>query len=107
MKILTNYEDLVGKTIAFAHVGHFAKQMTFGTKDGCILMASMTYNPHANDSQVFVYREHRVMDTLQRDTWLCEQLRKRGIFDLAVYKEDRHVRKKQEKAAQKEKKRRR
>src|SRR5690625_2689118 len=90
MKILTDYEGLVGKTIAFAHMAQFADQITLATTDGCVLMAQMEDREEwTSDKEITVYHEGMVMRTLEHEPYLRQKLSELGIFDLEAYKEKR------------------
>lgn len=98
MKILTEYEDLVGKEIAFSHMGMFSDQITIATKDGCVLMARMEQEDEfGENSRVYILPKIRVMNVIERNEWMREELGKLGIFDLEKYKEEQRIKREKEK----------
>jgi hypothetical protein len=84
MKVISDYENLVGKTIAFSHMAQFADQITLATTDGEVLMA--TFEGDGDDLEIRVFHQHNVIGVLQRDKYLREELDKLGIFNLAEWK---------------------
>jgi hydrogenase maturation factor HypF (carbamoyltransferase family) len=93
MKVLTDYRQLVGKTIAFAHMAQFADQITLATTDGEVLM--VTFDGDEYESEISVYGEWKVLATIKSHTYLQEELDKLGIFNLDEYKKEQE-RKRQE-----------
>lgn len=90
MKVLTDYEQLVGKTIAFAHMAQFADQITLATTDGDVLMATMdNQDEWGGDKETTVYYEHMVINTLNHEPYLRKKLGELGIFDIEAYKAKR------------------
>lgn len=87
MKILTDYKDLVGKTIAFSHMAQFADQITLATTDGDVLMASFSGSDD-EEFEINVFSKHRVIGVIQRHTYLQEELDRLGIFNLTAYKKE-------------------
>jgi hypothetical protein len=84
MKILTDYESLEGKTIAFCHMAQFADQITIATTDGEVLMVTM--EDYDGDKEINILHEGEVMRELGFSAYLRNELGKRGIFDLDAYK---------------------
>ena len=98
MKILTEYEELVGKEISFSHMAMFAQQITIATKDGCVLMAIMEREDEwGENARIYVLNEHRVMGVIERNEWIRKELGKLGIFDLEKYKEEQRIKHEKEK----------
>ena len=90
MKVLTDYEQLVGKTIAFVHMAQFADQITLATTDGEVLMAQMEdQDEWGSDKLTTIYHEGMVINTLNHEPYLRQKLSELGIFDLEAYKEKR------------------
>lgn len=99
MNVLTDYKDLVGKTIAFSHMAQFADQITLGTTDGCVLMAAMDMSfADEEHVEIKVFNARRVKMTLHEESnrWMRNELAKLGIFDLAQYEEEQRVKREQE-----------
>lgn len=98
MKILTDYEDLVGKKIVFSHMAQFASQITIATEDGCVLMATMECEDEwGENKQIRVLHSFHVMNILERNDWMREELGKLGVFDLEKYKEEKRIKAEREK----------
>lgn len=92
MKILADYEDLVGKKIAFSHMAQFADQITLATEDGCVLMATMSCEDEwGENKEVRVLSKVSVMRELENNEWMREQLSEAGVFDLERYKEEQRI----------------
>lgn len=91
MKVLENYEDLVGKTISFSHMAQFADKITLATTDGELLMATFDYVDD-EEFNVRVLDERRVVSHIQRDSFLQKQLGAIGVFDTAAYEKERQER---------------
>lgn len=102
MRVITDYEELVGKTIAFAHMAQFADQITIATTDGCVLMAEMNNRDEwSSDKEILVFPEQMVINRLRFEPYLRQKLGELGIFDLEKYEEER--RKEQEELARRRK----
>jgi hypothetical protein len=87
MKVLTNYKDLEGKTIAFAHLAQFADQITLATTDGGVLMANFE-GMDVDDMEIRIFNKHSVISVIQRNTYLREELDKLEIFNLEEWKNE-------------------
>lgn len=84
MKVITDYKNLVGKTISFAHMAQFANQITLATTDGEVLMA--TFEGMDEDNlEIRVFNKYNVISVLQNEAYLREELDKLGIFDLSEW----------------------
>lgn len=88
MRILTEYKELEGKTIAFTHMAQFAQQITIATTDRSILMATMKLNYDTEEKEIRVYREGHVIKELKNNEWLRVELSKLGLFDLEAYEKE-------------------
>jgi hypothetical protein len=87
MKILTEYEQLEGKTIAFTHMAQFAQQITIATTDNEVLMATFDLDEEYGErKEIRVLHEGWVVKIIKESKYLREELSKRGIFDLEKYK---------------------
>jgi|SRR5690625_1301384 len=97
MKVLENYDDLTGKTIAFTHMEQFSDQITIATTDGCVLMATFeVWDDCDGDVQIKVLREPHVVRRVQINKYLGEELGKLGIYDLEAYKKEQERKRKLE-----------
>ncbi|TPF18037.1 hypothetical protein [Priestia megaterium] len=85
MKVISDYKELVGKTIAFTHMAQFADQITIATTDKEVLMATFEIGEYDDDFQIRVYREPHVIKKVNEDQYIREQLSELGIFDMEVY----------------------
>lgn len=88
MKILTDFKELEGKTIAFAHGAQFADQITLATTDKEVLMATFDIDEFGERKEIRVLNPLYVKNTLEKESYLREALAKREIFDLEKYKEE-------------------
>lgn len=104
MKILTNYNQLVGKTISFSHMAQFADQITLATTDGEVLMATLEYDDDEDDIQIRVLNEYTVIGIIQKHSYLQKELNKLGIFDLEEWKREQEKRRKEEQEKYRQKK---
>mgnify|MGYP000250281088 CR=1 len=95
MKVLTKYEDLVGKTIAFSHMAQFADQITLVTTEGEVLMATADTDEW-EDKEIRVFNKHNILNALESDRYLQEELSKLGIFDLEEYKKEQERKRKEQ-----------
>jgi hypothetical protein len=97
MKILENYNDLVGKKIVFSHMAQFAEQITLATEDGCVLMATFDLDEDWERKEIRVLHDQAVLRVLKSDhgRWMREELGELGIFDIDAYtKEQEEIAKK-------------
>lgn len=85
MKVITNYEDLEGKTISFCHMAQFAEQITIATTDGEVLMASF-YEGDYERTEIEIFNPGKVILTIQNSTYLQRELDDLGIFNLDEWK---------------------
>lgn len=88
MKVLTNYKDLEGKTISFAHMDQFAEQITLATTDGEVLMATLD-GYDIDQFEIVVKKRNGVIFVIDRDEYLREKLNELGIFNLEEWKKER------------------
>lgn len=93
MKVLDDYNQLLGKTIAFAHMAQFAKQITIATTDNEVLMATFEMDEYGEESNIRVYHEWHVLDAINKNEWLRLQLGILGIFDLSEWEKEQVERK--------------
>lgn len=88
MKILTKYEELVGKTIALTHMAQFAENITIATEDGCVLVATQNLDEEYGErKETRVLWEPHAIRYIEENRYLREELTKLGIFDINAYKE--------------------
>ena len=87
MKILTKYEELVGKTIAFSHMAQFAENITLATEDGCVLVATQTIDDYGENKENRVLWEPHAIQYIENNKYIREQLGELGIFDIQTYKQ--------------------
>ena len=107
MKILTNYNELVGKKIAFVNMARFADQITLATEDGCLLMVTVDGDGD-EDKEVRVYSEISTLRELKNDRndWMRKDLAKLGIFDMDEYiQEQKEIRERKQLEFKKEQER--
>lgn len=86
MKILTKYDELIGKKIVFSHMAQFAEQITLATEDGSVLMATFDIVDE-EEQNIRILSSHHVLRVLKSDRgkWMREELAKLGVFDLDAY----------------------
>ncbi|GIN22563.1 hypothetical protein [Siminovitchia fordii] len=87
MKVLTDYKQLEGKTIAFAHMAQFADQITLVTTDDEVLMATFTQE-YEDEFEIKVFNKYNVIYAINNDKYIREEFSKLGIFDLEEWKEE-------------------
>lgn len=100
MKVLTDYAQLEGKTIAFSHMAQFAEQITIATTDGCILMATFDVaDDYGEVLHIRVLQKNRVLVVLysNQGKWIREELSKLGLLDIEAYKEEMKLKAEREK----------
>lgn len=88
MKIITDYKDLVGKTIAYSHMAQFADQITLATTDGDILMVTFDLVNDEEELHIRMLDKYHVERELLNSNFLREDLAKVGAFDLNAYKNE-------------------
>jgi len=90
MKVLEDYEKLVGKTIAYVNMAQFADQITIATTDGEVLMAEMILQGEWGDEkEIVILSEDRVLNRLHTNPYIRKKLHELGIFDLEAYERQR------------------
>lgn len=104
MKILENYNDLVGKKIVFSHMAQFADQITLATEDGCVLMATMEQDDFEGSNEIRILYPHAVLNVLHKHEWMRKELGELGIFDVQKYEEEQRVKREKEKEEYRKKK---
>lgn len=85
MKILRNDKELIGKTIAFAHMAQFADNITIATEDGCVLVVRQVYDEHCDEGQIEILNEYRALRYIENNTYVRDTLGELGIFDIDSY----------------------
>lgn len=95
MKVITEYKNLEGKTVSFAHMAQFANQITLATTDGEVLMAKFEGMDEDN-LEIRVFNKYNVISVLQNEAYLREELDKLGIFNLAEWKKEQVKKQKEE-----------
>lgn len=87
MKIIRSDKELIGKTIAFAHMAQFAENITLATEDGCVLVVRQTYDEDADESQIDIISEPRALRYIENNDYVRERLGELGIFDVETYRQ--------------------
>jgi len=90
LKILEESDQLVGKTIAFAHIAQFAKAITLATTDKEVMVIEQGLHDEDDDmfrSEISIYHKYRAMEYIEGHKYLREELAKKGIFDLDEYRQ--------------------
>ncbi|PAE17273.1 hypothetical protein CHH91_04505 [Virgibacillus sp. 7505] len=99
MRILTNGEQLVGKTVAFAHIAQFATAVTLATTDNEVIVFEPEYDFEEEDmfrSRIRIYQPYRAIEYIENHNYVREELGKKGIFDIEAYKQKEKERREQE-----------
>lgn len=86
MKIIRNEKELIGKTIAFAHMAQFAENITIATEDGCVLVVRQVFDEDTEDSEIDVLSEHRALRYIENNDYIRDTLGELGIFDIVSYR---------------------
>lgn len=86
MKILRNDKELIGKTIAFAHMARFAENITLATEDGCVMVIKQIYDGDTDESKIDIISEPRALHYIENNDYVRESLGWLGIFDIETYK---------------------
>lgn len=88
MKIIEDYRELVGKTIAFAHVAQFAENITIATEDGCVLVVRQDLDEeYGENKETRILWEGQALRYIENSNYLREELGNLGIFDVEAYKD--------------------
>lgn len=87
MKILRNDKELIGKTIAFAHMAQFADNITIATDDGCVLVVRQIFDEDTEESETDILSEPRALRYIENTPYLRDTLGNLGIFDIEAYKQ--------------------
>lgn len=104
MKILKSDTELIGKTIAFAHMAQFAENITLATDDGSVLVVRQIFDEDTEESQIDILNEYIALRYIENNDYVREQLGKLGIFDVETYrkkKEEERLKREQEYKAKK------
>jgi hypothetical protein len=96
MKVITDYEQLVGKTISFVHMAQFADQITIATTDKEVLMATFDFDEFEGESEIRVLNKHQVIKAIQDNVYLQKELDKLGIFNLEEFKKEQEKKQREE-----------
>lgn len=86
MKIIRNDKELIGKTIAFAHMAQFAENITIATEDGCVLVARQSYDEDYESGEITILNEYRALRYIENNAYVRDTLGELGIFDIAAYR---------------------
>lgn len=103
MKVITDYRDLVGKTIKFSHMAQFAEQITLVTTDNEVLMVTVD-----ECSEVDLYNYYRVIGTIRSDKYLRDKMFELGVVDIEKWvaeekkRQEEEAKKRKEEAEKKE-----
>lgn len=87
MKIIRNDKELIGKTIAFAHMAQFAENITLATEDGCVVVVKQLYDLDTDESQITILGEPNALRYIENNDYIRETLGKLGIFDIHTYRQ--------------------
>lgn len=98
MKVIRFDNELVGKTIAFAHVAQFAENITIATDDGCVMIITQEIDDEGDDKQTQILNENAALRYIENNDYVRSALGQLGIFDVAAYKKKKQeeIKKKQE-----------
>lgn len=86
MKIIRSDKELIGKTIAFAHIAQFAENITIATEDGCVVVVQQMIDDDTEDTVTHILSEPRVLKYIESDDYLRVSLGNLGIFDIEAYR---------------------
>lgn len=89
MKIIRNDKELIGKTIAFAHIAQFAENITIATEDGCVVVVQQMVDDNTEDVVTHIMGEHKVLKYIEENDYLRTNLGNLGIFDVEAYRKKR------------------
>lgn len=87
MKIIRSDKELIGKTIAFAHMAQFAENITIATDDGCVLVVRQIFDEDTEESQTDILSEPIVLRYIENTPYLRDTLGELGIFDIEAYRQ--------------------
>lgn len=87
MKILTNYEDLVGKTVSFVHAAQFAKAITIATTSNEVIVMNREIDEYGEEGNIRVYPEHIVLEYIKKEDnrYIRNSLAEYAGFDIEEY----------------------
>ncbi|WP_091020658.1 MULTISPECIES: hypothetical protein [Paenibacillus] len=87
MKILTHYEDLVGKTVSFVHAAQFAKAITIATTNNEVIVIDREIDEFGEEGNVRVYPEHIVLEYIKKEDnrYIRNSLAEYAGFDIEEY----------------------
>lgn len=66
MRILTNYEDLTGKTISFVHAAQFAEAITIATTDNEVIIMNREIDEDEGEGNIRVFPEFRALEYIKK-----------------------------------------
>lgn len=85
MKIIKHGNELIGKTIAFAHIARFANNITIATNDGCVLVATQDIDEDYEEKVTIILNEPTALRYIENNNYVRDELGKLGIFDIEAY----------------------
>ncbi|MEJ3719248.1 hypothetical protein WGM54_14605 [Paenibacillus polymyxa] len=87
MRILTNYEDLIGKTISFVHAAQFAEAITIATTDNEVIVMNREIDEDEGEGNIRVFTEFRALEYIKKEDnrYVRNSLAKHAGFDIAEY----------------------
>lgn len=104
MKIIKDGKELIGKTIAFAHIARFANNITIATNDGCVLVATQDIDEDYDEKVTTILNETMTLHYIENNDYVRDKLGKLGIFDMETYrkkKQEERLKREQEYKARK------
>lgn len=87
MKIIRSDKELVGKTIAFAHIATFAENITLATEDGCVLVVTQEFDDDCDECQTMILNEYMALRYIEKSDYVRTKLGRLGLFDVEKYKQ--------------------
>jgi hypothetical protein len=87
MRILTNYEDLTGKTISFVHAAQFAEAITIATTDNEVIIMNREIDEDEGEGNIRVFPEFRALEYIKKEDnrYVRNSLAKHAGFDIDEY----------------------
>ncbi|WP_413986384.1 hypothetical protein [Paenibacillus polymyxa] len=87
MRILTNYEDLTGKTISFVHAAQFAEAITIATTNNEVIIMNREIDDDSCEGNLRVFPEFRVLEYIKKEDnrYVRESLAQYAGFDIDEY----------------------
>ncbi|MBT2736222.1 hypothetical protein [Bacillus sp. ISL-7] len=88
MKVLKNYEDLVGKTIFFVEdMSYYGGELIIATTDKEVLMTTFRLDENGKENEVRILDKHQVIKKILDSKRLQDKLDELGIFNAEEYRE--------------------